>query len=136
MEFLVIANHAEAKEGLLYLSGACWTDLWRSIQPGEPPPATHMGIGVAILVPWLETNRKHHLVIRLESEDGKDLARVEADLEVGRPPGIPEGVDQRSVLALNGEFQFPAAGGYRVVAQVAGDSRSVSFRVHDRPRLG
>lgn len=131
IEFLVISNHAEAKDGLLYLSGACWTDLWRGIPAEGPPPISHIGLAVAILVPWDETNHRHHLTIRLENEDGRELTRVEGDLEVGRPAGIPQGADQRAVLAMNADIQFPAAGGYRIVAEVGEERRSVSFRVHN-----
>ena len=134
VEFLVIANHAEAREGLLYLSGACWTDLWRAAPAGGPPPITHFGVGVAVLVPWSETNRPHHLVIHIEDEDGREVIRTEGDLELGRPVGIPAGSDQRAVLAINADLVFPRSGGYRLVAEMGDERRTVSFRVHDGPR--
>ncbi len=134
IEFLALANHAEALNGLLYLSGGCWTDLWRGIPQGVPVPANHFGVAVAVLIAWEDTNRRHHLTIRIESEDGKEVGKVEGDLEMGRPPGIPPGSDQRAVLALNADMQFPSAGGYRIVAQLGEETRSVSFRVHDEPR--
>lgn len=134
IELLTVANHAEAINGLLYLSGAGWTDLWRQIQPGGALPINHFGIGVAILVSWNETNQRHHVVIRIESEDAKELVKVEGDIEMGRPPGVPAGSDFRSVMAINGDIQFPAAGGFRVVASVGqAPPKSVSFRVHDAP---
>ncbi len=70
IEFLVLANHAEAKEGLLYLSGAGWTDLRRTRVPSEPPPVSHFGIAVSILVPSDEADRQHRIVVRVESRDG------------------------------------------------------------------
>lgn len=136
VEVLVVANHAEARDGLLFLSGACWTDLWRGVPQGTPPPLNHFGIGVAILVPWEETNRRHHLTLKLETEDGKDLTRMEGDFEVGRPAGIPAGSDQRAVLAINADIQFPKPGGYRVIAETGQERRSVSFRVHDEAPVG
>lgn len=135
IELLVIANHAEAREGLLFLSGACWTDLWRGTPgQGNPPPMNHFGVAVSVLVPWEETNRRHHLVMRLETEDGQELVRMEGDLEVGRPPGITAGSDQRAVLAINADIQFPKPGGYRILADVGAQTRSVSFRVHDESK--
>ena len=134
IEFLVIANHAEAREGLLYLSGACWSDVWRTIAPGGAPPITHFGVGVAVVVPWGETNRRHHLTVRIEDEDGKEITRVEGDLELGRPVGISPGSDQRAVVAMNADLVFPDPGGYRLLAEVGEDRRAVSFRVHDGPQ--
>jgi hypothetical protein len=135
IEYVLLANHAEAVAGLLYVSGGSWTDQWRGRRPpGAPTPPTHFGIGVSVLIPWNDTNRPHHLVIRIEGEDGGgELARAEADLEAGRPPGLARGVDQRAVLALNVDMAFPQPGGYRVVAEMRDQVKTVSFRVHDEP---
>ncbi len=133
IEFVTVANHAEALNGLLYLSGGGWTDVRRAVPQGAPPPVTHFGIAISVLVPWNETNQQHHLVFRLEPEDGGELVRMEADLEMGRPPGLPAGSDQRAVLAINADIQFPAAGGYRVVAELGEQVSATSFRVHDGP---
>jgi hypothetical protein len=132
VELLTVANHAEAINGLLYLSGAGWTDLRRPTpQPGGPIPVNHIGIAIALLVGWNETNQRHRVTLRLENADGRDLVNMQADFEVGRPPGLPVGSDLRTVMGINTEIQFPSAGIYRVVAVVAESRRSVSFRVRD-----
>lgn len=142
IESLMIANHAETREGLLYLSGAGWSDHWRGGVVANMPsqgPVSHFGIAVSILVGWTETNRRHRVEIRVESEDGGDpLAKVDADLEMGRPPGAAVGGDQRAMLALNVDTVFPKAGGYRIVAEMPAheETKSVSFRVHDQPIPG
>lgn len=131
IELLTVANHAEAINGLLYLSGAGWTDLRRSVQPGAPPPITHIGIGIAILVAWNETNQRHRVGVRIENADGQVLLAMQGDIEMGRPPGVAPGSDLRGVMAISGEVQFPAEGVYRIVADVGGNMRSVTFRVHN-----
>jgi len=133
IELLTVANHAEAINGLLYLSGAGWTDLVRPVQPGGQVPVNHIGVGVAILVSWNETNQPHRVTFRIENADGQVLVNMQGDLEMGRPAGLAPGSDLRGVMAINGEVQFPAAGIYRVVASVGEDTRSVTFRVHDTP---
>jgi hypothetical protein len=134
VEFVILANHAEAHNGLLYLAGAGWNDAALAFTPDGPSVPLHFGLGVSVLVPWTQTNRKHRLEVRMEHEDGGEpLFRMEGEFEVGRPPGIQEGADQRAVFAMDGITQFPAAGGYRVVAAIdSGKVRSVSFRVRDR----
>lgn len=141
IEFVTVANHAEALNGLLYLMGAGWTDSWRQPNPDGSIPATTLGVGVSILVPWGETNRRHDLVVKLEHEDGglggPPMMEVHGQFEVGRPPGVTPGVDLRSVLAINGQVVFEKPGGYRLMAQIGdgerdGATRSVSLRVHDQ----
>lgn len=138
VEFVVLANHAEAVNGLLYISGGGWSEHWRVPLPDGSTPATNLGIGVSLLVPWGDTNRKHPVSIIVESEDGGDpIVRLDAEMEVGRPPGLPAGIDLRSCLAVNLPVMIPEEGGYRVVAQVGegsgeGQRRSTSFRVHDQ----
>lgn len=133
LELLTVANHAEAINGLLYLSGAGWTDLRRPMPPQGPAPINHLGIGIAVLVAWIETNQPYRVTVRIEDSDGGELMNLHADFEMGRPPGLAPGSDLRAVIAVNGELQFPAAGIYRVVATVGQQQRSVTFRVHDVP---
>lgn len=142
IETLMLANHAEALNGLLYITGGGWTEHWRAaLAPGAPPPPSHIGIAVGISVRWLETNRRFPISVKIESEDaGQEVLRIEGAMESGRPLGIPGGIDLTSALAVNAEIGFPHPGGYRLVAtvggglEVGGDERTVSFRVHDQSR--
>ncbi len=131
IEYVTVANHAEAINGLLYLQGAGWTEIQQQggPQPGQSGPV-HFGIGVSILVGWNETNRRFPLKIELVHEDGDELMRLDAQVEAGRPPGLPPGSDLRSVLAIGAEAQFPNPGRYELRAELDGKVRSVAFRVH------
>jgi hypothetical protein len=130
-ELVILANHAEAQNGLLYLSGAGWNDASLAFTPEGSSVPLHFGIAVSVLIPWTETNRRHRLEVWVEHEDGGDpLLRAEGDLEVGRPPGAQEGSDQRAVLAMNTITSFPKAGGYRLVTKLDNTkTRTVPFRV-------
>lgn len=139
IEFVTVANHVEALNGLLYTSGGGWTDHFRPIGPGGGGAAnvyiSHLGIAVSALVGWTDTNVQYQLVVALETEDGKPVFEVKPTLLAGRPPTLPPGSDQRVVYAMNAEIAFPQAGGYRLVARIEGvpATRSVVFRVHDIP---
>lgn len=131
IENMILANHAEAINGMLYLMGAGWdhAKLGPEDEQGNVPPF-HLGLGLTILIAWQETNQRHELEIWLESEDGgKRLFEMKGQVEVGRPPGIPPGSDQRAAIAVNGNISL-AEGGYRFVG-LLGDAehrRTVSFR--------
>jgi hypothetical protein len=132
IEMLTVANHAEAVNGLLYLSGAGWDRVTRRYPTGGKPRPHRFGIAVSVLIPWAEANRRHRLSLWVESEDGGDpLVKVDGKLEVGRPPGVPEGSDRRAVLAVEATVEFPRPGGYRIVGEVGGNTRTYSFFVVD-----
>lgn len=139
IEFLILADRAEVVNGKLYMMGGGWSDLQRvPAAADQPPPPSHLSVAVSVSVGWNETNQTHRLRLTIENEDStQKLAELEGDIEVGRPPGIPPGSDQRALLAVSAAVAFPSPGTYRVVAELAGRSRWVGFRVHDVavPRL-
>ena len=130
---LTLANHAEVQNGLLYLSGAGWDTVTRSYKEGKKPRPQHFAIALSVLVPWMETNQPHRVVIRVEDEDGQDkLMEATANIEVGRPPGKVPGSDSRSPLVVTGIVHFRKAGGYRVRATLGDEQRDYAFRVIDK----
>ena len=141
VEYVTLANHAEAINGLLYLQGAGWNVLNRQVAPGEQPPAVHFGIGASLLVSWAETNRRHDFAVWIEPEDGGSAVfSLNGGFEVGRAPGVRSGADQRTVLAMQVTLGNAVAGGYRLMTRVgAGDGaslKSVSLEVRDQLALG
>ncbi len=136
IEVLLLANYVEAINGLLYISGGAWTEHYRVIQPGGGVPLSNLAVALSVLIPWNETNQPHHLKIRIENEDATQaVVEVQGQLNVGRPPNLPQGAVQHAVLAIPMTVNFPSGGGYRVVAKLDDgvDERVWSFRVHDLP---
>jgi hypothetical protein len=135
IDVLIVANHAEAINGLLYLSGGGWSDLHRQIRNGVAP-TNHFGIGVTVRIPWHETDDPHKFVLEVQNDDATDtLVKAEGEIRVGRPPGLPRGAIQHAVLAINVDTTFSRPGGYRVIATID-DGKSTAtwpFRVHDFP---
>jgi len=133
IEYVTLAHHAEAINGLLYLQGAGWTELEQPVDADGTLGMLHLGIGVSMIIGWNETNRSYPLTITVEHEDGEQLFTVEGTVEAGRPAGTTPGADMRSVLAVSGEVQFGRPGGYVVRAFIGddegGSARNVSFRV-------
>lgn len=130
IEFVMNADHAEAINGKLYMHGAGWTDHFQPPGPNGQPGISHMGIAVSVIIGWNETNRRFPLTLTLMHEDGAALTQVNAQIEAGRPPGVPNGSEFRSVLAISAEIVFRKTGTYRLEAEIAGKSKSASFRVH------
>ncbi len=104
------------------------------LDPEEPPPINHFGIAASLVIPWDETNQIHHLLIRIEQESAQEVARIEGNIEVGRPPGLPRGTEQRVAVGFGLDVAFPEEGSYRAVAQVGEDTRSVDFQVFNEAK--
>lgn len=132
IEYVTLAAHAEAINGLLYLQGAGLADVAQPSDSNGQPGVVHVGIGVSILIGWNETGRSYPITISVLNEDGSPLINAAGQVEAARPQGLPAGSDVRSVLAISAEVQFPRSGGYEVRAELAGAVRSVAFRVHQQ----
>ncbi|MGH7692345.1 MAG: DUF6941 family protein [Candidatus Dormibacteria bacterium] len=133
IENLILANHVEAVNGLLYISGGGWTDHWRPAPSGSAQPVvSRLGVGVTVIVPWTASGNPYQLSVAVEDAAANQIATLATQLNSTRPPGLPTGADLRSVLAVSMNVVFPVAGEYRVVASLAGQpARAVEFRVHD-----
>jgi len=129
IEYVVVADHAEALNGKLYLHGAGWTDVTPPTGPQGQPGIVHIGLAASILVGWNETNRRFPLTLTIVHEDGDELVRINAQIEAGRPAGLTPGADLRNLLAVGANLAFPKLGSYELRAQLGDDVRSVTFRV-------
>jgi len=127
VEFLILADSAEAVGGKLYMLGGGWDVLTiNSAFPAQHPFAIALGLSV----PWNETNQRHNVSVEITSDDGQQAATMSGQLEVGRPPGIPLGQPQRVVIAMNGALRAEKPGSFVIVAKVEGqEAKRVPFRI-------
>jgi hypothetical protein len=133
IDYLILANHIEAINGMLYISGGGWTEIYRQMLPNGASPVSHIGIGVSVAVPWNETNTTHKISVQIEDDDAASILRAEASLNVGRPPQLLPGTEQHIVFALPADIIFPHSGGYRVLLRLDDDRdmKIWNFTVHD-----
>jgi len=110
VEWLILADYAEAIGDKLYLMGGGWDVL--QIQ-STFPVRQKFAIAVAFHVPWDETNQRQPFSLEILTEAGEPLGvTLQGQVEAGRPPGIPPGTSQRVQLAVNLELQLEKPGGY------------------------
>ena len=115
IEWLILADAAQVVGNKLFLLGGGWDRL--TLNRGFPAPHA-LAVALSFRVPWNETNQKHSFRVAILNADGKQLAEFGGQLEVGRPPGIPAGQDQRIQAAVNVNMRLEAPGTYEVVASV------------------
>lgn len=133
---LIIANHVEAINGLLYISGGGWTDHNRPRAPGAPPLISHLGIALGLVIPWAQIDRPHQVTIDIEAVDGgAKLMHADAQIAFDSATMAHPGRDQPTMLGLGVDVVFPEEKEYRVVVHLNGDAdaRQWNFHVHDAP---
>lgn len=117
IDFLLLADRAEAVNGKLYAMGAAWDRI--GVADFAKPIA--VSIAIAVLVPWSATNRNHVVVLTIRDADGAPIDfRVEASFVAGRPAALV-GETQRILLAIPvANVVLPHPGGYVLAAEIDG----------------
>ena len=131
IEFGVIADFAEIVAGKLYLQGGGWDNYWVA----EAPAPVRLAIAVGVRVGWDETNQPIPIRAWIEDDDGQEMVKIEGQVNVGRPSGLPPGASQLAQMAANVPFQAPHLGGYRVRCEAGEDGGAkivLPFRVNRR----
>lgn len=132
IEWLILADSAQVIGNKLYLLGGGWDVL--TSRRGFPFEQ-RCAIAAAVKIPWGETNQKHNFEIEMLSEDQnteeiKSMVKVGGQFEVGRPPGIQLGQDQRIQIAIDIGLKIETPGTKTVVARIDGtESKRINFNV-------
>jgi hypothetical protein len=133
VEWLILADSAQVIGGKLYLLGGGWDNLTVT----KPFPIDQrFAIAAAIKVVWNETNQRHTFEVEIISEDKvteapKSLMKAGGQFELGRPPGILPGQEQRFQFALEGALKIENPGTKTIIMRIEGqEMRRLSFYVH------
>jgi hypothetical protein len=126
----MVADHAEAVGGKLYVTGGCWNSI---TVPELPAVHSHLTVAAALHIPWQATNQPHSLHLDLVDEDEASRLPVplEAKLEAGRPPGMRSGDETVIVMAFNFDgLKLERAGLHAFVLSVDGSPLGrIGFKV-------
>ncbi len=134
VESLMLANHAESVNGLLYISGGGCNIHRRVVPPSGAITLSHLGLALIIAVPWHQTNLTHNLIIEFRDEDANIIANINSKLNMGRPPGLRPGTIQYANVGLPMDIVFPHPGDYEIVVSiedVEDSQRRWTFQVQD-----
>ena len=132
VEFIVVADKAEAINGKLYMMGGGWDRLWLATMPGEH----HFSVGVSVIIPWMATNSEHRLQILITDETETEVASAQVLFNAGTSAIMKRGEIQKVLAAFNLGVTFPKIGTYTVRAMVDDErelGRETLFYVNHRP---
>lgn len=132
VDFLLLADRAEAINGKLYMMGAAWDRL--TVPSFEA--ANLISLAVGILVPWVACNMQHNLAIDLLDSDRNAMGlHVEATFTAGRPPEATPATAQRVFMAFPVvPITLPRPGVYSIAASINGvEQKLTTFAVVGAP---
>jgi Family of unknown function (DUF6941) len=136
IEWLILADAAQVVGGKLYLMGGGWDNLTVN---APFPIDQRFAIALGIKVAWSNTNQRHTFEVEIisedkETEEPKTLMKAGGQFEMGRPPGIMPGQDQRFQIALDGALKIENPGPKTIIVRIEGqEMRRLSFYVHANP---
>lgn len=110
IDYAILADHAEVVGNKLYLMGGGWDTMGAA----EVPAPVRLAIASGIRIGWEETNAPIPVLITIEDDDAGEVLRLQAEVNMGRPPGLPAGSSQLSQAAVTVQVSLPRFGGYRV----------------------
>src|SRR5215208_1643422 len=123
LAWMMLANHAEAANGLLYISGGAWDTVTVNEAPPEPPEGVVAFVqGVLVIrinfhATEVETDYPFHVIV--VDEDGLEIGKVEGTMSAlrqqGNPPAWPHPAN--IVVSLTG-LPLPRFGEYRIHVRV------------------
>jgi hypothetical protein len=130
-DFLVMADKAEAIPGQLYRIGGGFDNVTVASFPGRAA----YDIAYAVLVDYGETHVPHEFSLQLKDADSNDvLPPLGGRIEVGRPPGMDPGQEQRVMIVFQGPFPVTGGGAFKWVPSLDGhEGPATRFRVNELP---
>jgi hypothetical protein len=133
VETLMLANHAEVVNGLLYVHGGGWSHHWRGgVAPGQPHPPSQMAIAATFLLDPSEAAPNQPFAIRIRDEAGVEILRADGSFEVEAAEQASRSERRRLAFAANVGVAFPHEGRYTVSAEAMGHpALTVELWVHD-----
>jgi hypothetical protein len=118
LDFLLVADRAEAVNGKLYVLGGGWD---RIALPAFPAQA-NFDVALGVMVAYRETNEQHTFQLTLEDDDNQVvLGPISGQFELGRPPGIRPAQAQRFMVAVRGPFPIERPGCLHWVVTLDGE---------------
>lgn len=134
VEFLLLADRAEAISGKLYMMGGAWDRMW----VGDFAQPQNVSFAVGIMIPWNATHEEHRLSMLVVDDRENEIANVQVGFRAGTPPQMKKAETQKVLLAFNIQPQLKGPGTYKVRAMVNDDdsperSRETWFYANQRP---
>jgi hypothetical protein len=125
VEYVVLADAAQAVNGKLYILGGGWS-VYRC---ATFPSPIQIAIAMSVTFTANEAGMRVPLSIVIADEAGVPIVpEMKGQIEAGQPlPDLPKGVTHRLPFAANMGILIPRAGRYTIMVRVGSSSTPVGF---------
>jgi len=123
LDWAMLANAADGKDGLAYILGGGWDTTWRDVYPS---PFIGSVVFRVLFTPE-ETAAVHHAQLRIvDDQRGLIAPAINFPVPLSIPPGHPEGWDVGGLVGvtLTG-LEIPKAGSYAI--EIAVDNTTLTL---------
>ena len=121
----LLCDHVQVRDGLLFIVAGGITRLRRPSYPST------LGAGLAVVIEFeqAEAESPHQFALVIVGEDGEEVGRVEAEIQVGDREGAYPGENVQVPLGVDmSGASLPKTGAYELRVYVDGDpQRTVQF---------
>ena len=123
VDAFLLANAAEAREGLLFVLGGGWTRCWPDTGQSFPLRRA-LSVVVSIRVEYQETNIDHSFQVECVDSDERPLnAAIEGTFTLGRDANLTPGMSQLVQFAGTLAIDLPQPGIYALTLRLDGEQR-------------
>ena len=124
VDFLLLADRAEAINGKLYIMGGGWDRIQLPLP--QFPAAYIVGLAIRVIVPPGDPRPDHAVALRIEGPGAPKL--MPAGFRFERRG---EAIDQQhsAIFGMQVLAELPEPGSYSIVAEIEGTERRTTFRV-------
>jgi hypothetical protein len=129
VETVMLANHAEALNGLLYVSGGGWSHHWRGPRPAGQPAPSQVAFAATITASAKESVAEIPFTVLINGAGPGEIMRATGTMSIGSGDAKSQ---RRAALAGNFGIAFPDEGRYELTVEIPGSRRTVEFWVHDQ----
>jgi hypothetical protein len=119
VEFLILADRAEALNGKLYMMGGAWDRLWI----GDFAQTQTVSLAVGIVVPWSATNEEHRVSVIVSDDDNNEVGSAQFAFRAGASAQMERTESQKVLVAVQMQPKLERPGTYAVRAVVDDDAR-------------
>jgi hypothetical protein len=133
LDWAMLADAAQVRDGVAYVIGGGID----TVNTPSLPAVFNAAILLRFLLHRLETDRPHVVELRINDEDGKELAKAQGTFFASASPDTPVGWDIPAVFALN-IAGLPLAKDCRYAVEILADGgylKTLNFRVRVNPAL-